>query len=421
MRVLRSGSDDVFLVLRARTVSADTGIEETVKRIIADVAARGDEALLESARRFDSPHVNRVVIERDEIANAPQIPALEVAADRIRSFHDEQFRRLSDAMEWSRHGVGQRMVPLTRVGVYVPGGKASYPSSVLMNVLPARAANVSDVVIASPVGPDGKIPASVLRAAGLCGVTEIVGVGGAAAIASLALGTESILPVDKIVGPGNKFVNEAKRQLWGRVGLDGYTGPSEVCVFADEGANPAYAAADLLCQIEHSEDNAAFLITVSDRMLQRILPEIHRLLSEAPRAEIIRSALEGNSCAIVARSTEEAVEIINAIAPEHLSLMGESAEAVYSSVRNAGCILIGDYTPQSAADWVLGPSHTLPTSRAARFGSPVNVLDFLKVQSVSNIDRNLLEHLGPTLAEFGRIEGFPMHARAAALRLNSAK
>lgn len=415
LRILRSGSDDIKAILNRRSIPLDETTEQIVKATIADVAERGDAALLDSARKYDAPNLESIHVHEDSIRQAPKFEALQTAANRIRAFHDEQARRLQDARQWSQHGVGQRMIPLQRVGVYVPGGKASYPSSILMNALPAVSAGVQDIVVTTPARHDGTLPDSILRAARLCGITEMIAVGGAAAIAALALGTETIRPVDKIVGPGNRFVNEAKRQLWGRVGLDGYAGPSEVCVLADDSANATFAAADLLTQIEHSEDNAAFLVVLSEAKLDEILHEAERLLVGSQRETTMRAALANESFAIVVSNKEEAVEVIDLIAPEHLTLMTRDAGLV-GQIQNAGCILIGNNTPQSAADWVLGPSHTLPTSRAARFGSPVNVLDFLKVQSVSQIGHEQLESLNEAIQSLGELEGFEMHAKAAALR-----
>ncbi|CAN5426142.1 histidinol dehydrogenase [soil metagenome] len=423
IRIVSTQDESVESLLQARTISRDSETEMVVRTIIDDVANRGDLALLESGRRFDCPTLSSLLATDDRVSLSDiHADALLAAADRILRFHQTQFSVMTSALvdlKWQMPGladqVGQRLIPLSRVGVYVPGGRATYPSSVLMNALPAVAAGVKEIVICSPASSDGRLADSVLTAVDLVGAsTTVVKVGGAAAIAAMALGTESVPKVDKIVGPGNRFVNEAKRQLWGRVGLDGYAGPSEVAVLADDSANATFAAADLLTQIEHAPDNAAFLICVSRGKLDAILGEVERLLIGSSHEDVMRAALTKESLAILARDLDEACDLVNLIAPEHLTLMVK--DDVSGRIVNAGCILMGDFTPESAADWVIGPSHTLPTSRAARFGSPVNVLDFLKVQSLSRLSAESLAALQPTIDAVGEMEGFEMHALAARLR-----
>ena len=301
----------------------------------------------------------------------------------------------------------------------MPGGNAVYPSSVLMNVLPANWAGVARTFVTTPAGRDGALHPAVLVALRLADVTQAFKIGGAAAIAALALGTESVPRVDKIVGPGNRFVNEAKRQLWGQVGLDGYAGPSEVCVLADDEANDEFAAADLLTQVEHAPDNAGFLVCLSRAKLDAILAAAERQLKNAKREETMRAALRDHSLAIVARDLDEALEIVNAVAPEHLTLAVKDPEKAMEKVRNAGCILLGEHTPESAGDYCLGPSHTLPTSGAARWQSPVNVLDFLKVQSVARLSSADLQPLIPTIETLAEVEGFPAHGFGATVRKTS--
>jgi histidinol dehydrogenase len=285
-----------------------------------------------------------------------------------------------------------------------------------MNVLPAKVAGVNKVYVASPARPDGAILPAVGAALKMTGVERAFKVGGAAAISAFAFGTESVPKVDKVVGPGNRFVNEAKRQLWGQVGLDGYAGPSEVCVVADEEAHATFAAADLLTQIEHAPDNVGFLITLSRTKMDEILAEVERQLRGAPRESTMRAALAKESLAIVARDLDEALDLVNAIAPEHVTVAIREPERAVDRIRNAGCILLGEYTPESAGDYCLGPSHTLPTSGAARWQSPVNVLDFLKVQSISRLTRHDIQPLIETIEAFGEIEGFPAHAFGATVR-----
>ncbi|RYG47711.1 histidinol dehydrogenase, partial [bacterium] len=311
--------------------------------------------------------------------------------------------------------MGQRMLSLPRAGVYVPGGNAAYPSSVLMNSIPGRLLG-TEVAVTSPAREDGSWHPAVLVAMRLAGVKEGFKVGGAAAVAALALGTESVKRVDKIVGPGNRWVNEAKRQLWGTVGLDGYAGPSEVCVIADDRANPRFAAVDLLTQIEHAPDNAAFLIVLSEAKREEIVEEIERLVAGAARGETMRQALAENSFAVVARDRPEALDIVNRIAPEHLSLAVADPEEWLPGVKNAGCVLMGEATPESAGDYIAGPSHTLPTAGAARWQSPVSVLDFVKLQSVIRLSENDLKTLGPTIVTLAQTEGFSMHAEGASVR-----
>ncbi len=435
IRSLNTQVDDVFTLLSQRAATRDAGTEAVVERIIKDVRTRGDAALLESAQTYDAPHLTSIRVSQDEIeaASALDFPAIELAATRIRDFHAQQLAALTagwnkDAgYQWgapkSSPGgafgpgfLGQRMLPVSVAGVYVPGGRATYPSSVLMNAIPAMVAGVPLRIVTTPARPDGTLAPAVLKALRQVGVTHAFKVGGAAAIAALALGTESVPRVDKVVGPGNRFVNEAKRQLWGQVGVDGYAGPSEVCVLADDKANASYAAADLLTQIEHAPDNVGFLVTVSAQKQSEILAEVERQLAGAPREDIMRMALKKESMAIVARDLQEACEVVNAIAPEHLSLAVEQYEIAMSRIQNAGCILIGEFSPESAGDFAAGPSHTLPTSGAARWQNPVNVLDFLKIQSVIHLTRPQLAEIAPIIAEFGNLEGFPAHAHGTQIR-----
>ncbi|MDR3691058.1 MAG: histidinol dehydrogenase [Fimbriimonas sp.] len=426
-RFVDARTEDPFALLAARQVGRDAQIEKVVAEIIEDVRVRGDAALLDSARRYDAPNLASIEVPPSDIDSAA-LPAhfenaIRFAANRIEQFHTLQLSHFTEGLVpeagsfgWEHAGLGQRVMPLDRVGVYVPGGKATYPSSVLMNVIPGRVAGVGSAFVTTPARADGSLAPSVLFALKTAGVDRAYRVGGAAAIAALAFGTESVPRVDKIVGPGNRFVNEAKRQLWGRVGLDGYAGPSEVCVLVDETANPKWAAADLLTQIEHSDDNSAFLVSTCEETLRRVLDCVEIQLAGAQAEATMRNALADQSMAILAKDVSHAVDIVNAIAPEHLTISTANPEAVLGKVKNAGAVLLGDYTPESAGDFVLGPSHTLPTSGAARFGSPVNVLDFLKIQSVSQISFDDLAGLIPTIEAFGQMEGFPTHARGATIR-----
>jgi len=412
-------SPEVARRLSHRAAVRDGETERLVAEIIDDVRHRGDAALLDSARRYDAPSLESIVVSEAEIAaaqvSADALTALQLAHDRVLDFHRQQASRALGDWRSDKGSVGQRILPLSRVGIYVPGGRAAYPSSVFMNVLPARAAGVSDVLVTSPAQADGTLPDSVLVALRLAGVTRAYKVGGAAAIAALALGTESVPRVDKVAGPGNRFVNEAKRQLWGQVGVDGYAGPSEVCVIADDAASAAFAAADLLTQIEHAPDNVAFLITVSIAKRAEILAEIEAQLVGARHEDSMRVALS-HSIAVVVPDLIAAADVANTIAPEHLSVAVADPDALLPLLRNAGCVLLGEHSPESAGDYVAGPSHTLPTGGAARWQSPVNVLDFVKIQSIIQLGAEELAGLIPAIDTLATLEGFPAHARGATIR-----
>ncbi len=446
-------TDDPRPFLRSRGVRYEESVGQVVQDIIQDVRHRGDQALLDNARKFDSPHIDRLLATQEEIDEAmPKAEyafAIDHAIERVKAFHESQLAALTQGWQeqefqsaeerkrdgqprhhaanhrwtWNRapegSTLGQRLSPLQRVGAYVPGGNANYPSSVVMNVVPAQVAGVNHVTVTTPVSENGQLSPAVLYAARYCGVAKVAKVGGAAAVAALALGTETIDRVDKIVGPGNRYVNEAKRQLWGSVGLDGYAGPSEVCVLVDETANARFAAADFLTQIEHAPDNAGFLVSTSEAKAQEVLAEIEIQLKGAQREETMRQAMAEQSAVIVVRDLAEACEIVDLIAPEHLTISTKNAEDAMAKIRNAGCILLGEWTPESAGDYCAGPSHTLPTATAARFGSPVNVLDFLKLQSVMRLSQKELGELRETIEAFGSMEGFPTHGSGASIRFQS--
>lgn len=456
IRIIDCRTEDPLEYLNARGVRHDEAVTQVVASIIEAVRTRGDEALLESAKKFDAPDIKNLVASQEEIDRAmplvEQTFAIDHAIERVKSFHENQLGFLISGWQeeeyqsaaerkiegqprhhvsnhrwtWNSAGtkgewLGQRLCPLSTAGVYVPGGNANYPSSVVMNVIPAQVAGVNRITVTTPARQDGTLAPAVLYAARYCGVAQIVKVGGAAAIAALALGTESVQRVDKVVGPGNRYVNEAKRQLWGVVGLDGYAGPSEVAVLVDETSNATFAAADFLTQIEHASDNAGFLVSTDESKAKEVLDEIERQLHGAARENTMREAMAHESAVLLARDLNEACDLINAIAPEHLSIATKDPEATASKIRNAGCILMGEWTPESAGDYCAGPSHTLPTATAARFGSPVNVQDFLKFQSMLRFDRTSLEELTPTIEAFGLMEGFPEHAKGASVRRLSEK
>lgn len=433
---------DYRKVVRNRAFERDRAVAESVAETIADVRRRGDAALLDSARRFDAPAMESIHVGEAEWATL-QVPAvhaeaIRTAASRVRAFHEAQRQALLGSLEVvsEEHRVrrwhlpirkteaetgtrGQVVRPLSSAGIYVPGGRAAYPSSVLMNTLPAKVAGVGRVVVTSPARKDGTLHPAVLFAAKASEVDQIVKVGGAAAIAALALGTETIERVDKVAGPGNVYVNEAKRQLWGEVGVDGYAGPSEVAVLVGDVRFAPHAAADLLTQIEHAPDNIPYLVGWDDAAIDAVLDHVARQLEAAPRSQVMRQALQ-NGFAIRARDETEAIDVLNEIAAEHVSLALDDAEPVLPKLANAGCVLLGEWSPESAGDFVAGPSHTLPTGGAARWQSPVNVLDFIKLQSFICMNRGDLIALSPVIEAFGEIEGFPQHAFGAAVRFEDS-
>lgn len=433
---------DYRKVIRCRSAERHAAIAESVAATIADVRQRGDAALLDSARRFDAPDMESIHVSDAEwtAAHVPAMhaEAIRTAVSRVRAFHEAQRTallgslaplveghparvwrapmRLTDVDTGER---GQVLRPLASAGIYVPGGRAAYPSSVLMNALPAKVAGVGRVVVASPPRSDGTLHPAVLFAAKASEIDQIVKVGGAAAIAALALGTETVQRVDKVAGPGNVYVNEAKRQLWGEVGVDGYAGPSEVAVLVGDVGFAPHAAADLLTQIEHAPDNVPFLVAWDDAAIEAVFDSISRQLDTAPRSDVMRQALS-NGIAIRVRDKAEAVDVLNEIAAEHVSLAVADPEPLLPRLESAGCILMGEWTPESAGDFVAGPSHTLPTGGAARWQSPVNVIDFIKIQSFIRMNRGDLVALRPVIEAFGEIEGFPQHAFGATVRFEGA-
>lgn len=416
----------------ARTISA-SGVRSVVEDIFRDFSKDPLGALERASRRFDldegAEYSALYEVGTRQLASEEWQVALEVAAKRILDFHESQFRVLTQGMsgspkEWKTghadSSEGQRLVPVNRVGVYVPGGNAAYPSSVLMNVLPAIAATVppENIVVATPPTRHGKLHHTLEFACGLCGIKTVVLSGGATGIAALAFGLPGLEPVDIIVGPGNDFVNEAKRMVWGRVGLDNYAGPSEVAIWADSQCRPHWVAADLLSQVEHAPDNVGLLVVDSQETLDRVLGALEELLNGEPREQTMRRALAEKGWALIEPDLTRAALAIDTFAPEHLGIHLSNSEDAVKLIRNAGCILVGENGAQSAGDYILGPSHTLPTGRGARFGSPVNVMNFLKFQSISRVSSQLVEECYEFGARIGDVEGFSMHARALRIRKN---
>ena len=411
-----------FLGLK-REISAD--IETATRAIVDDVAARGDLALIEATRRFDrldlAPGDLRITAAEIDAAlqacDVPTLDALKFAADRIELFHRRQLPkddRFTDALGVE---LGWRWSAIDAVGLYVPGGTAAYPSSVLMNAVPARVAGVARVVMVVP-SPDGKLNPLVLAAAHLGGVSEIYRVGGAQAVAALAYGTASIAPVAKIVGPGNAYVAAAKRLVFGKVGIDMIAGPSEVLVIADRSGNAGWIAADLLAQAEHDVNAQSILITDDAGLADDVEQAVAAQLATLPRAGIARASWNEFGAIILVRNLGDAAELANAIAAEHLEIMTVDPEAVAAQIRNAGAIFLGPHTPEAIGDYVGGSNHVLPTARSARFSSGLGVLDFMKRTSILKCGPDQLRALGPAAITLGQAEGLEAHARSVGRRLN---
>ena len=402
---------------------ADAELEGTVQGMIAEVRSRGDEALVEYTNRFDNnPLEGGLEVSRELCQQAAQAvdsnvrSALQQAAERIRAFHEQQKQSSWEYRDDSGTLLGQQVTPLSRVGVYVPGGRAAYPSSVLMNVIPARVAGVEEVIMVVPA-PGGELSNAVLCAAEVAGVDRIFTVGGAQAVAALAYGTQSIPQVDKIVGPGNRFVACAKKQVFGDVGLDMVAGPSEILVVCDGKTDPDWIAMDLFSQAEHDEDAQALLISPDAQFLDSVAASMQRLLPSLPRNEIIAESLRRRGAFIKVGSLDEAIELVNVVAPEHLELSLDNPSDWAAKVRNAGAIFLGRHTPESMGDYCAGPNHVLPTSTTARFASPLGVYDFQKRTSLIGCSAESASELGQLASTLAHSESLQAHARAAEMRI----
>ena len=407
----------------------DPAIDSAVAAIIADVRLRGDAAVLDYTERFDGIRATRVAdLEIDAKAMraahdalpAAERNALETAAARIRAFHERQRNPGFEIASDDGTRIGQRVTPIDRAGLYVPGGKAAYPSSVLMNAIPARVAGVEDIVMVVPT-PGGVRSPLVLAAAHVAGVTRAFTIGGAQAIAALAYGTATIPAVDKICGPGNAYVAAAKRRVFGAVGIDMVAGASEVVVIADETANPDWVTIDLFAQAEHDELAQAILLSPDPRLIERVAASAERLLAEMPRAAIIAASLGARGALIRTRDLQQACEIADRIAPEHLELAVRDADALLPKLRHAGAIFVGHYASEALGDYCAGPNHVLPTGRTARFSSPLGVYDFEKRTSVLRIARPTAQALAPVAAALATGEGLAAHARSALARLDDER
>lgn len=396
-------------------------VEEIVATIISDVKERGDKALKEYAERFDKAILKSIRVTDEEISCAEKSVSkeykemLERACDNISAFHEKQ-KRVGFEVRNGGKLCGQKVVPLKRVGIYVPGGTAAYPSTVLMNAIPARIAGVKEIVMVSPPTSNGKLRAEVLVAAKLAGVNEIYKVGGAQAIAALAYGSESIKKVDKITGPGNIFVATAKKAVFGTVDIDMIAGPSEIMIIADKTANPVYLAADLLSQAEHDKMASAILLTDDSVLAEKVQKEVAKQLETLPRREIAEASIDKNGKIILVKNISEAVEIANEIAPEHLEICTENAMKVFDGIVNAGSVFIGNYTPEALGDYYAGTNHTLPTSGTAKYASPLSVEDFIKTVQFISYDKTALEEVSADIITFAESEGLNAHALSVAKR-----
>ncbi|WJQ81071.1 histidinol dehydrogenase [Brevibacillus brevis] len=407
-----------------RSVDAGTREQqEAVKAILTSVRQQGDEALRYYTERFDRVLLQNFRVSEGEFAEASELvsspvkAALEEAAENIRTFHERQVRQSWFTTKESGTLLGQLIRPLQRVGLYVPGGTAAYPSSVLMNAIPAKIAGVPEVVITTPPGADGKINPAILVAAQIAGVSEIYKVGGAQAIAALTYGTEQIKSVDKIVGPGNIFVALAKREVFGLVSIDMVAGPSEIAVIADETANPRYVAADLLSQAEHDPMSAAILVTTSQTLAEQVSQEVERQLADLPRKSIAEAAIRDYGAILLVADLEEGFAVINRIAPEHLEIMMAEPFEHLGKVENAGAIFLGPYSSEPVGDYFAGTNHVIPTNGTARFSSPLSVDDFIKKSSVVSYSKRDLRENGHKIVALAEQEGLSGHGRAILARL----
>ncbi len=405
-----------------RDIRAEKNVEDVVDAILADVRARGDAALRDYAQKFDGAALGALEVSPVELEEAFAnmdayfLETLRAAAANIEAFHRQQVHKNFVMNDQPGILLGQKYTPIEKAGVYVPGGTAAYPSTVLMDVIPAKVAGVKDIVMTTPAGKDGRVNPVILAAAATAGVTKIFKVGGAQAIAALAYGTESIPAVDKIVGPGNIYVATAKRKVYGKVGIDMIAGPSEILVLADGTCNPAWVAADLLSQAEHDKLASPVLVTDSAALAKAVQAELEVQIPQLPRAEIARASVDANGKILVCDDLKKAVEAVNIIAPEHLEICVDDPFAILNDVQNAGSIFLGKNVPEALGDYFAGPNHTLPTSGTARFSSPLSVDDFVKKSSFLYYTRDALEAVAPRIADFAEREGLHAHAKSVTIR-----
>lgn len=423
IKILRYGeveNKDIFARVEPRV-----NVEETVTQIIDNVRENGDKALFEYCEKFDGAKLDALEVTKDEILAAveqtePQfMEILKKAEKNIRKFHEKQVRNSFIINDEKGIIMGQKVMPIDTVGLYVPGGTAAYPSTVLMDAVPAKIAGCPNVVIVTPPSADGKVNSAILAAAYVAGVDRIFKVGGAQAVAALAYGTQTVPKADKIVGPGNAFVAEAKRQVFGKVSIDMIAGPSEILIVADKTCNPCYVAADLLSQAEHDRLASAVLVTDSEELAIDVQAEIEVQLKKLERFEIARESIDNNGKIIVAETLEKAVDIANEIAPEHLELCVDNPFDYLGAIRHAGSVFMGKNCPEALGDYMAGPNHTLPTSGTAKFSSPLSVDDFVKKTQYTYFTRDALEKVGRDVEYFAKKEGLTAHAKSAVVRLEN--
>jgi len=425
MKVIRDYQQATKALGRSMQYDPGGGIEAAVREIVEKVKKDGDKALVAYTERFDGARLKSLEVTPGELAAAhrsadPQlINALKFAAARVEKFHKTCMRKYGRG--FLKDGLGQQVLPLERVGVYIPGGTASYPSTVLMTAIPARVAGVKEIIMATPCGRGGVVPANTLAAAGIAGVDRIFKIGGAQAVAAMAFGTESVPRVDKVCGPGNIYVMTAKKLVYGLVDIDALQGPSEVVVIADSSADPSFCAADLLAQSEHDAMASSIFITTSEGLAIKVQAELKRQLAGLKRNTIAGRALQANGLIVIVKTLEQAIELANLYAPEHLSLMIRNAGRYISRIRNAGCICAGHYSPVVLGDYVAGPSHALPTGGSARFSSPLTVQDFLKINSLICLEDAAISRLGPPAEMLAGSEGLSGHADAIRIRLAKSR
>ena len=420
IRIMEYGVESDDRIFSRSTSSMD--VSDVVSVILKSVKERGDEALREYTKRFDDAEIDSIEVPKSEIEAAAEsmdssfMSVLYKAADNIRNYHSRQKRESFMVSEKDGVVLGQKIVPVSVAGIYVPGGTAAYPSTVLMDTIPAKIAGVGQVVMVSPPGKDGKLSKEVLAAAYVAGVDRVFRIGGAQAIAALAYGTETVPRADKIVGPGNIFVAEAKKEVSGIVGIDMIAGPSEILIIADAASNPKVIAADMLSQAEHDRNASAVLVTDSKALADEVANELELQLNTLPREGIARASIESNGKIIIASSIDQAIEISDRIAPEHLEVCVNNPFDYLDKIRNAGSVFLGRNCPEALGDYLAGPNHTLPTSGTARFSSPLGVDDFIKKYQYTYYTKKALDAVASDIALFARREGLEAHARSALIR-----
>lgn len=422
-RTIMGEETSLYALLEQRAKSSSSDITQKVRDVIENIRENKDSALLDYCEKFDRYRPEKLVLDETDIekaankADSSLVKIMQEAAENIRIYHEKQ---LTDGYEFQSKGkiLGRIVRPLSRVGVYVPGGTAAYPSTVLMNCIPASVAGVSEIILTTPPKADGLNPA-IAAAARIAGVNKIINAGGAQAIAALAYGTESVPRVDKIVGPGNMFVAEAKRQVYGVVNIDMIAGPSEVCIVADKSANADYIAADLLSQLEHDTAASATLITDCEKLAEQVITVIKIQLDRLQRRDIAAKSLESFSAAVIVNDMDEAFRVANKIAPEHLEIVTENPKSMLSKVENAGSIFIGEYSPEPMGDYFAGTNHVLPTSGTARFSSPLSVDDFIKKMSYLAYTKDAFMRDAGSVIEFAETEGLGAHANSVRIRLEN--